>query len=234
VVGGRGGLLTARAALLAVLGAGGGGYALSHQVGAAAAPPVSSAAPPSSQPAAPSGAPGAPGASASPGATARPVAPAGPAPLPRSVPVSIRIPRMHLSASGLVRLHLDSSRVLEVPARPQDVGWFAGAPAPGSKGPAVIAGHVTWNGVPAVFYRLGALRPGDPVAVTRIDGRVAHFTVTGSRTYTKDRFPTGDVYGNLDHAGLRLITCGGTYDAAHHNYLANLVVFADLTKVTRH
>ena len=33
-------------------------------------------------------------------------------------------------------------------------------------------------------------------------------------------------YGPIDHAGLPLITCGGTYDAAGHSYLDNVVVFA--------
>ena len=38
-------------------------------------------------------------------------------------------------------------------------------------------------------------------------------------------------YGAIDHAGLRLITCGGTYDAARHRYLDNVVVFARLEAV---
>jgi hypothetical protein len=33
------------------------------------------------------------------------------------------------------------------------------------------------------------------------------------------------VYGDLDHAGLRLITCGGL---SNGKFEANLVVFADL------
>jgi len=40
-----------------------------------------------------------------------------------------------------------------------------------------------------------------------------------------------EVYGAIDHAGLRLITCGGTYDAAKHRYLDNVVVFARLAAV---
>jgi hypothetical protein len=96
----------------------------------------------------------------------------------------------------------------------------------------VLAAHVTWNGAKGAFFAIGSLRPGDEVAVTRRDGRVAHFSVTAVRTYRKDAFPTGDVYGNLDHAGLRLITCAGDYDPARHHYPDNVVVFADLTSVT--
>jgi hypothetical protein len=36
------------------------------------------------------------------------------------------------------------------------------------------------------------------------------------------------VYGDIDHAGLRLITCGGAFDDATGHYLDNIVVFATL------
>lgn len=39
------------------------------------------------------------------------------------------------------------------------------------------------------------------------------------------------MYGPIDHAGLGLITCGGTYDAARHKYLDNVVIFAKLEAV---
>jgi sortase (surface protein transpeptidase) len=120
---------------------------------------------------------------------------------------------------------------METPKDPADAGWFSPGPAPGALGPAVIAGHVTWNGAPAVFHRLGNMRRGDQVIVTRKDGKTAVFTVTRVARFSKSRFPTRAVYGPIDHAGLRLITCGGTYDAARHSYLDNVVVFAKLEAV---
>ena len=39
------------------------------------------------------------------------------------------------------------------------------------------------------------------------------------------------MYGPIDHAGLGLITYGGTYDAARHKYLDNVVIFAKLEAV---
>ena len=113
---------------------------------------------------------------------------------------------------------------------PAVAGWFTGGPTPGALGPAVITGHVTWNG-PAVFHRLGTLRRGDQVTVTREDGKTAVFTVSRVARFSKSRFPSRAVYGAIDHAGLRLITCGGTYDAARHRYLDNVVVFARLEAV---
>jgi sortase (surface protein transpeptidase) len=150
--------------------------------------------------------------------------------LPESHPLALSIPRIGVS-SRLVDLGLDPNGELEVPRDPATAGWFSGGAAPGALGPAVIAGHVTWNGAPAVFYRLAALRHGDRVQVNRRDGRTAVFTVTRVAQFTKSRFPTQAVYGEVNNAALRLITCGGTYDQARHRYLDNVVVFARLSAV---
>jgi sortase (surface protein transpeptidase) len=147
--------------------------------------------------------------------------------LPASDPVAVSIPRIGVR-SRLVRLGLKDGE-METPADPADAGWFTGGPTPGALGPAVIAGHVTWNGAREVFYRLGSLRPGDEVTVTRKDGKTAIFTVSRVARFSKERFPSRAVYGRIDHAGLRLITCGGTYDG--HKYADNVIVFARLEAV---
>jgi sortase (surface protein transpeptidase) len=121
---------------------------------------------------------------------------------------------------------------MEVPRDPGQAGWFTRGAMPGALGPAVIAGHVTWNGAPGVFYRLAALHRGDEVSVTRADGRTAVFVVDRVDQFDKSRFPTHEVYGPIDHAGLRLITCAGAYDAEHHRYLDNVVVFAHLVSAS--
>ena len=90
---------------------------------------------------------------------------------------------------------------------------------------------MTWDGAPAVFHRLGIMRRGDRVTVTREDGGAAIFTVTRVDQFSKSRFPSRGVYGAIDHAGLRLITCGGTYDAVRRRYLDNVIVFAKLEAV---
>ena len=150
--------------------------------------------------------------------------------LPESEPVAVAIPRIG-TRSPLVKLGLDRKNgTMEVP-EPADAGWFTGAASPGALGPAVIAGHVTWNGAPAIFHRLGTLRRGDQVLVTRADRRTAVFRVTRVASFAKTRFPSETVYGPIDHAGLRLITCGGTYDAAENSYLDNVIVFARLDSV---
>ncbi|WP_371631433.1 class F sortase [Streptomyces sp. NBC_00341] len=148
--------------------------------------------------------------------------------LPASRPVSITIPSLKVT-STLEELGLGKDRAMETPRDPDKAGWYRPGATPGAVGPAVIAGHVTWNGAPGVFFGLGKLGPGDRISVRRADGRTADFTVDRTALYPKDRFPTVEVYRNLDHAGLRLITCGGDYSKNDSHYADNVVVYATLT-----
>jgi hypothetical protein len=128
-------------------------------------------------------------------------------------------------------LGLESDGTLEVPPDGTVAGWFTGAPTPGELGPAVIAGHVDWMG-PAIFHDLLLVVPGDLIEVERADGSTAVFNVTEVGQYPKNQFPTQAVYGPVDFAGLRLITCGGVFDEAVGHYDDNVVVFAELVSST--
>lgn len=141
-------------------------------------------------------------------------------------PVRLRIARAEVD-SAVMRLGLDDQGVMEVPPAGFPAGWYTGSPTPGELGPAILAGHVDWNG-PGVFFRLRELRPGDEIEVERSDGGTATFSVTTVEQFAKDAFPTERVYGDLDHAGLRLVTCGGRFDRRAGHYDDNLVVFARL------
>ncbi|MFJ7626273.1 class F sortase [Streptomyces sp. NPDC097595] len=148
--------------------------------------------------------------------------------LSASRPLSITIPAIKVT-STLEDLALGRDRAMETPRDPDKAGWYSPGPPPGARGPSVIAGHVTWNRAPAVFFKLAELDPGDRIEIRRADGTTATFTVDRTAVYPKDRFPTVEVYRNLDHAGLRLITCGGDYSAAESHYADNVVVYATLT-----
>lgn len=167
-----------------------------------------------------------PSAASAPPVSAPPVS-ASPAVLPRSLPVRVRIPAIGVD-SALMGLGLQADGSLEVPAEGFPAGWFTGGPTPGELGPAVLAGHVDWGGLPGVFYRLRDLAEGDQITVDRRDGSAAVFRVSQVLRFAKDAFPTRAVYGNIDHAGLRVITCGGAFDHAARSYVDDLVVFADL------
>ena len=145
-----------------------------------------------------------------------------------AAPTRVRLPSIGVD-SGLVRLALDEERVLVPPTDFTTAGWFAEGPAPGSVGPAVIAGHLDSYEGPAVFFRLADLAPGDEVLVDRVDGTTARFEVRSVDRYPKDAFPTERVYGPTPGAELRLITCGGEFDRDERSYRDNVVVTAVLS-----
>lgn len=147
--------------------------------------------------------------------------------LTKSIPTRIEVPSIGVDSS-LMGLGLDAQGAMQVPAEGFPAGWYTGAPTPGETGPAVIAGHVDWAGVPGVFFELANLEPGAEISVTREDGSIARFEVTEVTTFPKDEFPTDLVYGTLDFAGLRLITCGGAFDESASSYQDNVVAFAKL------
>jgi sortase (surface protein transpeptidase) len=149
------------------------------------------------------------------------------APLSGSDPVRLRIPKIYVEAP-FVRLGLQENGQIEVPKGFQEVGWYTNGPTPGELGPAVVLGHIDSYQGPGVFLYLGQLHEGDLVYVDRADGTTATFRVDALERYDRDAFPTEKVYGNIDHAGLRLITCSGTYSHETNRYSRVLVVYASL------
>lgn len=170
--------------------------------------------------------------STTPSATAGPGSPGaatGPI-LKASTPTRLDIPAIGVS-STLIELGLNPDRSVQVPPQGRDsrAGWYRYSPTPGALGPAVLLGHVdSAQYGPGVFFRLGALRPGALLTVTRADHTAAVFRVDRVVSYPKDHFPTIEVYGNTDHAALRLITCGGAFNITSHSYENNVVAYASL------
>ncbi len=232
--------------LLGVAGCSAGGATTSGQESSITSPSAAAAATASSTMSSPSlltpaNTDAAPSSAApsSPGSTAAmqsaPAAAPAPAPgpllLPASPPVAVSVPAIGINSS-LIDLGRNSDGTIEVPSLDDPdskPGWYTGSPTPGTLGPAIILGHIDSRQFgPGVFYSLTDLQPGDGIDVTRADGTVAQFTVDSVKTVPKSNFPTLEVYGNLDHAGLRLITCGGQFDPDARSYESNVIVFASL------
>jgi hypothetical protein len=156
--------------------------------------------------------------------------------LARSKPVHLVIPSIDVdSVVQYVGREADGS--LEVPTpgpHYNEAAWYRYSPTPGSLGPAILLGHVdSANDGPSVFFRLGELERDDRISIERADGSTAVFQVDKVSRYAKDDFPTKTVYGNINHAGLRILTCGGAFDESTGHYLDNVVVFASLLE-SRH
>lgn len=165
---------------------------------------------------------------------------AGPAPLPGSpvaeplepsAPIRIRIPSIRVDAP-MMRLGLGADGSLDVPPAEERnlVGWYRGGTPPGSRGSAIVAGHVDNARGRSVFYDLGALQRGSTVEVDRRDGRTAVFSLDAIEVYDSADFPDERVYGDSPYASLRLITCGGGF-SKKTGYQGNVVAYAHLTEV---
>jgi sortase (surface protein transpeptidase) len=127
-----------------------------------------------------------------------------------------------------MELGLQDDGSMELPPGAYPVGWYDRSPTPGELGPAVLVGHIDWGGRKGAFFGLRALRPGDRVVVDRADGSSATFRVGRVERHAKNAFPTGEVYGDVDWSALRLITCGGRFNARTGDYADNIIVFARL------
>ncbi len=141
--------------------------------------------------------------------------------------VKLKIPSVSIDAS-VINVGINPDKSMEVPADYNIVGQYTEAPTPGEIGPAILVGHVDSYLGPAVFWRLRELKPGQNIVIDREDGSTAKFKVTKIKDYSQEKFPTEEVYGNIDHAGLRLITCSGSFSLLSLKYSNNTVVFAEL------
>jgi Sortase domain len=158
----------------------------------------------------------------------------GPA-LHQSPPVSVAIPAIGVQ-SRLLHLGRNQDGTMQVPSlitSANEAAWYKYSVTPGQIGTAVIEGHVDSYQGPAVFFRLGAVRPGNHINVTLADGITAVFRVTGVREYAKAEYPANTIYAPADYAALRVITCGGDFDPATGHYLGSVVVFASLLSSAR-
>ncbi|MEU6748379.1 class F sortase [Spirillospora sp. NPDC046719] len=146
-----------------------------------------------------------------------------------SLPERVRIPSIKVNAP-VIRVATKPNGELEVPplSRVDQVGWYQDGPTPGENGRSVLVGHVDSKTKPGVFYKLGALRPGQRIEVVREDRTVPAFRIDRVQRVDKDKFPTDGVYGRGGGPELRLVTCGGRFDHARGHYDDNIIVYASL------
>jgi len=167
------------------------------------------------------------------GPTRRVAVPHGPiAPVPgpavgssAPLPLYLIIPAIGVRTK-LIKLGTTSAGALQVPTTTKVAGWYTASPRPGAIGSSIIAGHVDSYLGPGVFFRLHDLRRGDRAFVLRSNGTFAVFKIMQVHEYLKAKFPTESVFGPVPYAGLRIITCGGTFDYSTRSYLSNVVVYA--------
>ncbi|MBB5869861.1 hypothetical protein F4553_003240 [Allocatelliglobosispora scoriae] len=146
-----------------------------------------------------------------------------------SKPLRIIIPSIGVRAP-IHSVGLDAAGTIAVPAVTlrNEAGWYEQGPTPGQYGPAIMVGHVDTKDKPAVFARLGELKAGARIEITRRDRQVTVFEVNSVEWFGKTNIPTKRIYDDYSRPGLRLITCGGRWVGGELGYASNVVVFASL------
>jgi sortase (surface protein transpeptidase) len=120
---------------------------------------------------------------------------------------------------------VNAAGVMQDPNGPWDVVWYDFSAGLGG-GNAVFAGHVDYAGVgPAVFWGLGALADGDSI-VFRGPGEDIVYRVVWNQLYIGGTAPIPMIVGQNGQDAITLITCGGAWNAAAHDYSHRRVVRA--------
>lgn len=153
--------------------------------------------------------------------------------MPASVPTHIDIPAVNVHAD-VITVGINPDDTIGTPSLSDAkvAAWYNRSPTPGQLGSSIIDAHVDsslMSDYRGAFYYLGLAKPGMEIDVTRSDHSVAVFAVDEVENALKSAFPTDKVYAATPYPGLRLITCGGDFDAKTREYLGNTIVYAHLT-----
>ncbi|MDQ2796281.1 MAG: class F sortase, partial [Actinomycetota bacterium] len=108
-----------------------------------------------------------------------------------------------------------------MPNNVDQLGWWSSGAAPGSSSGTVdIDGHVD-SAVQGTgeFFNLEKSTPGDIVVLSTSDGDV-RYRVVARAAYKKADLPR-EIFSLTGRPRLILITCGGSFDKARHNYADN-------------
>ncbi|MCT4786419.1 sortase domain-bontaining protein [Exiguobacterium aestuarii] len=140
-------------------------------------------------------------------------------------PVQIQIPKIDVD-TAIEQVGVLENGQMGVPEDENQVGWFEPGVTPGSKGNAVIAGHVDSKTGPAIFYQLDQLTKGDDVLIQDEAGNTLRFRVTKTERYDTKTAPIEEIFGATSNRNLNLITCSGTFGDG--GYDERFVVYTEL------
>lgn len=141
-----------------------------------------------------------------------------------SAPTRVDIPKLDV-ADEIVPVGLAPDHTMAIP--PVDrVGWYDRGPLPGEPGPALLAGHVNYQGTPGTLGRIGELTSGDLIHVTTQGGPVLTFVVYRVDHRPKSTFDAPLIFGDRPGSELVLVTCSGK--VVNHSYSDNTIVSARL------
>lgn len=140
-------------------------------------------------------------------------------------PVRIAVPSIDLAAR--VRpVGVAPNGQMSLPPDPRVLGWYRFGPVPSQQGSTVLAGHLD-----SLRYGLGPLvrlrdlAVGGLIVVTTEDRSTTTYSVEAIDRFDRQGLPD-QLFARSGPRRLRIITCGGDYDASAGGYEQNLVVSA--------
>lgn len=114
--------------------------------------------------------------------------------------------------------------------------WYNKTSSPGTNGISVLAGHVSYNDVPDVFWNLHDVKTGDKVSIKYSDGTTKNFKIVRKGPINKkDLQYDATVWGSLNATekekasmapSLVLATCDADSRLVGHHHVDNYVAWA--------
>ncbi len=145
---------------------------------------------------------------------------------PVDAPAAVRVPSVGLEL-GVVPVGVRDDGQMDVPEFVGELGWYRYGPEPGAEqGSAVLAAHVDSEFGPAPMAEVLDAAAGDAVEVTTASGAVLGYRIASIEQISKDAMPLEALFARDGEHVLRLITCGGEWDASAGAYEDNIVVTA--------
>jgi hypothetical protein len=147
---------------------------------------------------------------------------------PPSLPSQLRIDKLGI-VSSFEHVGLTASGAMAAPYGWNNVAWYQRGAIPGEPGNAVVAGHLDApGGVPAIFWNLRYLVPGDRVTVITEAGYELVFQVTRVEQVYVNNAPMSEIFGITNQRNLNLITCAGFWNSSMGMYDQRLIVYTTL------
>ena len=148
-------------------------------------------------------------------------------------PKYLSIPALNIQQARVCGVDVLANGELGTPHNINDIGWYGKSSLPGSGGPMLMDGH---NGGPTrdgVFKRLGELKSGDEIVITRGDNEEFRYTVQEVKHMSVDELNNGHMQTMTKaiapgREGLNLITCTGNWVPAKQTYDQRVTIRASL------
>ena len=139
---------------------------------------------------------------------------------------TVQIPALGTTAP-VVRVGVGTNSQMVVPPGAGQVAWLDQGGIPGRTNNMVIAGHISWAGVPGAFGGLGNLRSGNMVFFT-INHQRMTFRVTWVCSFIRSSNLAARIMGYTTVPSVTLITCGGGWDSYAGTHTNRIVARAEL------